>query len=102
MSDWKRRERQVAEALGGKRTGPQGKHMTDVQHPLLAVEVKSRRQLPAWAEECLEQARTAVDCGNRVPTVVMVGHGQRIGDALVVMRLRDFEQLYGRFNVEGE
>lgn len=72
--------------------------MTDVSHTLLAVEVKSRKELPAWAVECLEQARTAVDCGSRIPTVVMVGHGQRIGDALVVMRLRDFEQLYGKFS----
>jgi len=48
---WKRTERNVAALLGGRRvpvTGRQRGDTPDVAHPLLSLEVKHRREVPAW------------------------------------------------------
>lgn len=95
MTTWKRRERQVAAILGGKRTGPTGRDDVDVQHPLVAVEVKARKALPVWAMQCLEQARSARSAGGKPPIAVLIGRGMRIDDGLVVITVRDFRDLFG-------
>lgn len=96
MTTWKRRERQVAAALGGVRVHL-GEHWNevDVRHPLLAIEVKSRKVLPKWALDCLAQARAARSAGTKPGVVVMIGGGMRIADGLVVLTVRDFQDLFG-------
>jgi hypothetical protein len=75
--------------------GPSGEDTCDVTHPLLAIEVKWRTSLPKWATDCLEQVRTARNTGYRVPAVVLLQKRMRAQDGLVVLRLSDFEQLFG-------
>lgn len=89
-TQWKQRERDVARLLGGTRVGPSGQDTNDVDHPVLAIEVKYRSHLPAWAIECLEQARKARRATGKIPIAVLAEKGRRNEDNLVVMRLGDF------------
>jgi hypothetical protein len=98
-SAWKHAERRVARALGGSRVGPSGFNTADVTHPLCSVSVKYRKNLPAWALDCLDEARGFKGAGGKVALLVMLEKGMRIQDGLVVMRVAEFEQLYGALDV---
>ncbi len=93
---WKAAERRVAKAFGSTRTGPTGKDDSDVTHPLLAIECKYRSSLPAWATDCLAQARAGRNAAGKIPTVILLGKFMRITDGLVVMRVADFQELFGK------
>lgn len=95
VSGWKAAERRIARLFGGQRTGPTGRDDNDITHPLLAVEVKYRRSLPKWALECLQQARSGRSAAGKTPVTVMLGRGMRVGDGLLVVRVADFEELFG-------
>jgi len=95
---WKVAERRVAAVFGAKRTGPTGKDDSDVIHPLLAIEVKYRAGLPAWALECLQQARTGRTAGGKTPITILLAKQMNVRDGLVVMTVREFEELWGPFN----
>jgi hypothetical protein len=89
---WKRVERKVAELLGGVRVPVSGRQRgatPDVEHSLLSIEVKSRKALPAWLVDALEQARAASATG-RLPVAVLHQNHKPYRDALVVVRLEDF------------
>lgn len=92
---WKAAERRVAARFGAKRTGPTGRDDNDFIHPLIAPEIKYRKTLPAWALQCLEQARAGRSAGGKTPVTILLGRGMRVTDALVVMTMRDFEDLWG-------
>jgi len=95
MTAWKSAERRAARVLGGKRhvrldlfePGP------DVDHPLLSIEVKYRRRLPALLEKAIAQAASY---DNRKPPAVVLFERGRI-DGLVVLRLSHFASLFGAF-----
>ena len=92
---WKRAERRIAELLGGCRvpvSGRQRGDAPDIRHPTLAVEVKTRKKLPAWLGEALEQAEASAGA-SQTPVAVLHQRGQRYRDALVVMRLKDLDIL---------
>lgn len=92
MKDWKACERKIAEILGGVRvpvTGRQRGATPDVEHPSLSIEVKSRKTLPAWLLDALEQAQAATD-DRRLPVAVLHQDRKPYRDALVVVRLEDF------------
>ncbi len=92
MKDWKACERRIAELLGGVRvpvTGRQRGATPDVEHPTLSIEVKSRKSLPAWLLDALEQAQVASENG-RLPVAVLHQDRKPYRDALVVVRLEDF------------
>jgi len=92
---WKDVERAVAHRLGGQRVPVSGRAgQPDVVHPWLAIEVKHRRSLPRWLLSALAQARAAAQPG-QLPVAVLHEHGQRYRDALVVLRLADFEEWFG-------
>jgi hypothetical protein len=93
---WKKAEERVGKLFGGQRTGPTGRDDSDVTHALLAIEVKYRKDLPAWALECLEQARSGRTAGGKIPTVILLGRLMRLTDGLVVMRVADFQDLFGK------
>ena len=95
---WKSAEMRVARLFGSERTGPTGRDDNDFIHALIAPEVKYRKSLPFWALTCLEQARTAKSAAGKVPCVFMLQRGMRLRDGLVVMTIRNFEQLYGRID----
>ncbi len=92
MKDWKACERKIAEILGGVRVPVSGRQRgatPDVEHPALSIEVKSRKSLPGWLLEALEQAQAATEDG-RLPVAVIHQDRKPYRDALVVVRLKDF------------
>ena len=89
---WKRCERELAKRLGGQRVGPTGRSGPDVLTPHLAVEVKERQALPRWLTDALRQASAGAGEG-RVAVLVLHQKGQRYSDAIVCMRLKDFQLL---------
>lgn len=92
MKDWKQAERRIAELLGGVRvpvTGRQRGVTPDVEHSMLSIEVKSRKTLPAWLMDALEQAQAA-SVNGRLPVAVLHQDCKPYRDALVIVRLEDF------------
>jgi hypothetical protein len=92
VKDWKACERKIAELLGGVRVPVSGRQRgatPDVEHPILSIEVKSRKTLPAWLLDALEQAHASSTDG-RLPVAVLHADRKPYRDALVVVRLKDF------------
>lgn len=95
MKSWKACERKIAEILGGVRvpiTGRQRGTTPDVEHPVLSIEVKSRKTLPAWLLDAMEQAQAASENG-RLPVAVLHQDRQQYADSLCVLRLEDLSLL---------
>ncbi len=93
---WKATERAVARRLGGERVPAPGRAgRPDVQHPVLSVEVKTRRRVPAWLLSAIGQAVRAAGPG-QVGVVVLHQTGRRHDDDLVLLRLADFCHLIER------
>jgi hypothetical protein len=95
---WKAVERQIARRLGGQRvpiTGRARGSAPDVDHPWLSIEVKHRKRLPQWLLDALDQARAAAN-DQQLPIAVLHENGRRFSDAIVVMRLADFEDWFGK------
>ena len=69
---WKRHERQVAQALGGRRLPNTGRRGPDVVAGPWAVEVKLRRSLPQWLLLAIAQAEEGARATGRQPLVVLV------------------------------
>lgn len=64
---WKNQERQVALDMGGKRIPNNGFGQPDVDHPMLAIQVKTVKSLPVWFRVKWDQTkRDAVKIG-KVP-----------------------------------
>lgn len=60
MTAWKDLERRVARALGGERSGPLGRHQSDVAGIAYAVECKRTTRYSlrrAWVEQARRQSR---------------------------------------------
>lgn len=96
---WKAVERRLAKRLNGRRLGCTGRSGPDVLTPWLACEVKTRKRLPRWLLEALEQAAIGND-GSRLPIVVLHELNSRHDQDLVVMTLRDFCDWFG--DLDGE
>jgi hypothetical protein len=92
-TSWKRDERRVAAAVGGERLGP-GTDRADVRAQGLTVEVKRRSSLPKWLTGAVQQARGYASEYD-LPIAVIHAAGERIANALVVMRLADFQDWHG-------
>ena len=94
MKDWKACERRIAELLGGRRipiTGRQRGETPDIEHEALSIEVKSRKSLPAWLLDALNQAQAASKAG-KVPVVVLHQDRAAYTESLVVLRLKDYAE----------
>lgn len=77
---WKRTERKVAQLLGGERVPVNGRirgSAPDIAHETLSLEVKSRRSIPRWIEDALQQA-TASSRGGKLPVAVPTPAGQAL------------------------
>lgn len=87
----KRNERATAKRLGGKRVGIMGGE--DVECGLLSLECKSRVTFVGtkWMAQCV---RNAPD--GKTPVVIVHTHGTRRNEDLVMVRLKDWEDMYGR------
>ena len=92
MKDWKSCERRIAELLAGQRVPISGRargDCPDIAHEHLSIEVKSRKRLPGWLEEALQQAEASTRDG-QVPLAIFHQDGRRYAECLVVLRLKDF------------
>jgi hypothetical protein len=91
---WKKQERQVARALGTERLPNDGGCHPDAIAGPFAVEVKTRKGLPAWLTAAVDQAKAAAD--GRVPIVVLVQVRQGVTPRrLVVVDFADWQDLHG-------
>lgn len=82
-------ERAVARRLNGKRTGVLGGE--DITHPLLSIEVKSRK----WFAGDRFMAQAKRNCSGKIPAVIIHITGRSHGHDLVMLELKDFEDLFG-------
>jgi len=83
-------ERAIAKRLGGQRAGQFGGE--DVAHAVYSIECKERATLPTWLKDALAQAVGHAPAG-KTPVVVLHELGGRHDGDMVVLRLRDFENL---------
>lgn len=92
---WKEVERKIAAKLGGRRvpiTGRARGDAPDIEHPQLSIEVKSRKQLPNWLMDAMDQAEKAARDG-KLPVVVLHQSGDRYDDAIVLIRFKHLKRL---------
>lgn len=82
---WKRHEREIAATLGGVRLPNTGQGQPAVITDDLAVQVKTRKRLPAWVHSAVDQAEQDAD-GGQLPAVVLAEavKGRRTRRYLVV------------------
>lgn len=101
---WKRDELKIAERLGGERvpvTGRTRGWAPDVRHKWLAIEVKSRKSALVVIREMVDQAVKAAQWykrrgeGERLPIGVYHVVGSHFDNAVVFLRLKDFEDYFG-------
>jgi len=91
---WKQVERAIAKRLGGKRVGCTGQATPDVVTDWLSIEVKSRKALPKWLWEGIEQARRGCR-EDQLAILVLHEKGEHHDNDLVILRLADFEGWFG-------
>jgi len=88
-TNWKEHERRTARRLSGIRNGNRGTAASDVTAGRWAVECKSRKQLPTWLLDAMNQAaRNAGD--GQTGIVVLHQVGQRSDRDIVCIRLADW------------
>ena len=92
---WKRRERDVAKALHGKRIPVTGERAAaDVLTPLFCVQVKHGRRRPSYLADWLAGICSHVKDG-QVGIVVWCDNREPLREAVVLLRMRDFQDLHG-------
>lgn len=94
-STWKATERTIAARLGGKRVPVSGRergYAPDIAHETLSLEVKHRKELPAWLHDAMDQAVKSARPG-QTPVAILHEHGTRHDGDLCVLRLADLERL---------
>ena len=67
----------------------------DLRHPILSIEVKHRKKLPALIKKFMGQAVAACAEG-KVPCVIMHEGGAEHTDDLALLRLYDLEDIVGK------
>lgn len=101
---WKSLELQLAKRLGGERVPVSGRTRgwaPDVKHPWLSIEAKSRKSQLVVIREMMDQAVKAAEWyrkrgeGERLPIGVYHVTGTHLSNAVVFMRLKDFEAYFG-------
>lgn len=88
----KNTELAIAKIMGATRNHFEAE---DLRHPILSIEVKHRKKLPALIKKFMGQA-VAACAESKIPCVVMHEGGSQHTDDLVVMRLYDLEDLIGQ------
>ena len=104
---WKRIEREVARWLGAEvaeRVPVSGRKRgwaPDIEHPWLALEVKSFAALPPRVREAIDQAVKAAEWmrqkrgEDKLPVGILHLSHTDMGNSLVIMRLKDAEAWFG-------
>lgn len=83
-------ERALAKRMKSRRTGVLGGE--DISHPLLSIEVKSRVRFVG--EKFMAQAKR--HCSGKIPAVIIHVLNKSHDHDLVMLELRDFEDLFGK------
>lgn len=99
---WKAQERRIADDLNGKRIPVTGidRDGADVVTPLLLVQSKLRKSLPAWLWAWLNPIAAEANQQGRVGILVLRTPRMRNADALVVLKYSDFVSLHGALTPE--
>ncbi len=101
---WKKLELDVAHWLGAERVPVSGRNRgfaPDIEHPWLALEVKSFAAWPPRVREAMDQAVKAAEWMRRkrgedkLPVGILHRSRTDIGESLVIMRLKDAEAWFG-------
>ncbi len=93
---WKARERMTAARLGGQRIPVTGEREgADVETPLLCVQHKHGRRRPAFLQAWLRGICGTAQRKGKVGLVVWSMPREAQDDAVVILRLKDFEALHG-------
>ena len=96
---WKGFERRTAEAVNGKRRPVTGldRNDGDVYTPMFEIQCKCRRGQPSYLDEWLSGICATAKARGKIGVVIWKtpGQGKPDGDALVIMRFRDFVDLHG-------
>lgn len=94
-STWKALERKAAKTLNGKRNIERGMnyHLSrpDVEHPLLSIECKYRAKISGFLKDGIRQAERYDP--EKIPVLILKEKGMK--GELVVIRLSDFQDLFG-------
>jgi ribonuclease HI len=79
----------IVEDLDGQSIPASGRDKApDEKAPTLSTTVKSRKRLPAWLKNAMNQAEASTS-GNKLPILILRQDGAPYEDALVLMRLKD-------------
>ena len=93
---WKAFERRVAKKVGGKRLACTGaKDGVDVDAGPFVYQCKLRRGVPSYLSEWLRGIVGAGERAGSIGVVVWKAPNARDDDAVVLLRLRDWEDLHG-------
>lgn len=97
---WKRHEREIAAMLGGVRLPNNGHGQPDVLTDDLAVQVKTRKTIPSWLHDAIDQAARDAP-PERLPLVVLAeaSQGRKTRRYLVIDLERLLEWLVRRPDV---
>ncbi len=93
---WKAAERELAERLNGKRvpvTGRTRGSAPDIEHTVFGLEIKTRKALPLWLEDAMDQAKACSRTNGKVPMVILHKVGDRFDKAMVIVQFSDLEHL---------
>lgn len=91
--NWKNVERNLAKRLSGKRvpiTGRTRGSTPDIEHPNLSIEVKSRKEIPLWLKDAMDQTEKANPHNDKIPIVILHELGKRHDNDYVIISLKNF------------
>lgn len=88
---WKAVERRIAKQFGTTRTPLSGSNsggtQSDTLHPRLYIEIKSRKRLPKWFTETVDDTKTKAMREYKIPLTVFHQKGSQ--DDYVVLNVSD-------------
>lgn len=101
---WKKRETAIAKRLHGRRIPVTGidRDGADVETELFAIQVKHGRNRPSYLQDWLGGICQTAALKGKTGVVVWSAMREAQGEAVVVLRLQDFEGLLGRIRPETE
>ena len=59
----------------------------------MSIECKSRKVIPKWIDDAMDQAQKSIGNPDQVPIVVIHAAGRRYDNDYVLMLMKDFKQL---------